>query len=572
MCPHDGLVRRRPLRPLRPIVLASLLIAAAPLVLASAQTPPPSPSATPGGDTFGIDLASPQHPTGTAASPSAVALGGIGWVRIVADWAVLAPTRGAYRWTPLDAAIRQAAAAKTHVVLLLQGTPRWAAMTPDAPASVWSRQPPQRLADWAAFVTSITLRYGSRVAAWQVEPSLDLADFRGTAQDYVAMLHVVRTAARRANPGALVVAASPGGFDLPYMQTMLTKNGGDFDAIMLYPRGRRPDEALEALSTIHARILTDARHQLWMYGRQDWGAPVQLAALGLAEGVTREFWPALDPSMLTAMRYLGGARYVGPLDRGPGIVALMFEKGDTPTVVAWTTGEPQPVAIPTIGPAAVVGASGQPALVAPGEAGKITVGPGPVFVTNPDRALVDEAARAAAQGPLTAVVDPAHDFSHADAVSAQLGPTDDEHGLYNQRLRALPSGGIIPVTVDGSPAVRTDASTEAVYVYFMLDNTFAYFNNGRYDFVVTVEAHRASAAQLVGFNLMYDSMTGYRFTPWQWVDAGSGWATYTFRITDADFSKTWGWDFAINGAGDRKENLVVRSVSVQRVAAGVPAH
>jgi hypothetical protein len=553
-------------------MLASLLIAAAPFAFASAQTPPRPSSSTAPGDTFGIDLASPQHPSGTAASPSTVALGGIGWVRIVADWAVLAPTRGAYLWTPLDAAIRQAAAAKTHVVLLLQGTPRWAAMTPDAPASVWSRQPPQRVADWAAFVTSITQRYGSRVAAWQVEPSLDLADFRGTTQDYVAMLHVVRTAVTRADPGALVVAASPGGFDLPYVQMMLTRNGGDFDAIMLYPRGRRPAEALQALSTIHTRILTDAHHQLWMYGRQEWGAPVQLAALGVAEGVTREFWPALDPPVLTAMRYLAGARYVGPLDRGPGIVALMFEKGGAPAVVAWTAGEPQAVAIPTIGPAAVVTASGQPALVAPGEAGKITVGPDPVWVTNPDRALVDEAARAAAQGPLTMAVDPAHDFSRADAVSAQLGATDDEHGLYNQRLRALPSGAVVPVTVDGSPAVRTDASTEAVYVYFVVDGTFAYFDNGRYDFVVTVEAHRASAAQLVGFNLMYDSMTGYRFTPWQWVDAGSGWATYTFRVTDADFSKTWGWDFAINGAGDRKENLVVRSVSVQRVAAGAPAH
>src|SRR5579884_1728218 len=152
-------------------MLASLLIAAAPFAFASAQTPPRSSSPAAPGDTFGIDLASPQHPSGTAASPSTVALGGIGWVRIVADWAVLAPSRGAYLWTPLDAAIRQAAAAKTHVVLLLQGTPRWAAMTPDAPASVWSRQPPQRVADWAAFVTAITQRYGSRVAAWQVEPS-----------------------------------------------------------------------------------------------------------------------------------------------------------------------------------------------------------------------------------------------------------------------------------------------------------------------------------------------------------------------------------------------------------------
>jgi len=107
-----------------------------------------------------------------------------------------------------------------------------------------------------------------------------------------------------------------------------------------------------------------------------------------------------------------------------------------------------------------------------------------------------------------------------------------------------------------------------VYVYFNVDDTFAYFVDGRYDLVVTLQVHRASAAQRVGFNLMYDSMTGYRFSPWQWVDAGDGWATYTVRLTDAAFAKTWGWDFAVNAAGDQKEPLVVRSVSVARLPPG----
>ena len=78
--------------------------------------------------------------------------------------------------------------------------------------------------------------------------------------------------------------------------------------------------------------------------------------------------------------------------------------------------------------------------------------------------------------------------------------------------------------------------------------------------------HRASTAQRVGFNLLYDSMSGYRFTPWQWVDAGDGWATYTVRLTDAAFAHTWGWDFAVNAGGDRREPLVVRSVTVTRLA------
>jgi hypothetical protein len=188
-----------------------------------------------------------------------------------------------------------------------------------------------------------------------------------------------------------------------------------------------------------------------------------------------------------------------------------------------------------------------------------------VFVAAPAAAVVDEAAKTLAAGPLRIPRDPAHDFSKADSVSATLGATNQERGLYNQQLRGLRSGAVVPVTVDGVSAVRTDQSTDAVYVRFTIDDSYAYFVDGRYDYVITIEVHRAGGPQRVGFNLLYDSMSGYRFSPWQWVDAGDGWASYTVRVSDASFSKTWGWDFAINGAGDKKENLVVHSVTVTRV-------
>ena len=61
-------------------------------------------------------------------------------------------------------------------------------------------------------------------------------------------------------------------------------------------------------------------------------------------------------------------------------------------------------------------------------------------------------------------------------------------------------------------------------------------------------------------------MSGYRFTPWQWVQVSPGWVSYTVRIGDAAFANTWGWDFAINAAGNRTEELVIRSVTVRKVA------
>lgn len=534
------------------------------------STPAASPAVS---NAFGVDVATPQGP-GSALNSTTIALVGVGWVRIAADWSALEPAQGKFAWASLDAAIRQAAAAGAHVVVMLENTPRWAALTPDAPPLVWSHQPPKHLAHWTAFVKAAATRYRGRVAAWQIEPSLDLTAFRGTSTDYREMLHAARGAVRAVDPEALVVAASPGGLDLPYLKAMVSRAADDFDAVMLYPRGRTPEELLEALGVIRSRILTGTRHQLWLTALPGWGAEPRMAVAALAGGVSREFWPALDPQLSTVIRLLGRSRLVGPINRGPGVYAYVFASERASVAVAWSAGPTQSVRLATAGAPTAIGPTGQLVPPGPPAAGSdeptLPVGPDPVFVTNPAPAVVEEATRTAQQGPFQVPRDPDHDFSKAESVSATLGATNTERGLYNQRLRALPSGAVVPVAVDGAEAVRTDQPKDAVYVYFDVDHSFLFYNDGRYDLLITIEVHQASAPERVGFNVFYDSMTGYRFTRWQWIDAGQGWAKYTVRITDASFSSTWGWDFAVNGAGDKKENLVVRAVTVRKVRAGSP--
>ena len=508
-----------------------------------------SASAAPGtGDAFGLDLPQPDAP------PE-----GVTWGRATADWAAIEPARGTFVWTELDAQVHAAGTAHLHLLVLLEHMPQWAALEPTAPQAVWLHQPPKEIADWALFVHAIVHRYLGRVSAWQVEPSLDLVDFRGTTADYREMLHVVRQESQHADSQALVVAASPGGLDLPYTKTMLTAAGGDFDAMMLYPHGRRPAELLEALGIMRTRLLSGGSHQLWLDGTGS-VEPGQIAAAALAGGVVREFWPRLDPGVATAIRMLGGARFVGAVDRGPEIALFVFEKAAGSLAVAWAESGTHEVPIATTGAPALIGATGQP--IAPsGAAGVVSLGAAPVFIHKPRPLARPRRGRRAAAGPPLIPIAPDRDFAKAPEVSAQLAAVNVEHGLYNQMFRTLPAGAVFPVTVDGIDAVRTNPSTNAVYLYFDVADTYAYFDDGRYDLLITVQVHRASAAQLVGFNLLYDSMTGYRFTPWQWVDAGAGWATYTARLTDAAFAHTWGWDFAINGAGDQKEPLVVRSVT-----------
>lgn len=167
--------------------------------------------------------------------------------------------------------------------------------------------------------------------------------------------------------------------------------------------------------------------------------------------------------------------------------------------------------------------------------------------------------------PLLPVVGPDRDYSRSPEVYARLGSVGDERGLYNAPYRSRPNGAVEPVEIGGVEAVQTSAARRVTYVYFDVDDTFMYFSEGRVPVEIVVEVRGAGAPQRVGFNLLYDSTGGYRFTPWQWVDAHDGWVRYTVRLPDASMANTWGWDFAINTSGNRSEDLVVRSVTVRKL-------
>jgi hypothetical protein len=551
---------------------AVLILALHPLH--SLAQPPAAGRAPASSIAFGIDL-------NVDGDPAAAAQEGMKWVRIPADWSLLEPTRGTYAWAPLDAAIKRATDAGVRIVLILTHTPKWAALDQTAPESVWRHQPPRNVADWQRFVDAAAARYRGRIAAWQVQRLIDFVEFRGTFQDYIEILHAARLAVRQADPQALVVAASAPGLDLSYVKALFG-HSGDFDALMLAPRGRTAEQVLEALAVIRSRLVTDAQHQVWL-GDADPGTAatspddsgdqmVRLAAAGLAGGVSRQFWsgrqasPSLAPARGTINRLLEGTQIVGWLPRGASVYAFVMNGGPAPVAIMWTTGEDQIVPVGSDGALKITTTAG--ATAAPSSRdGKpaVSVGKSPVFVQGVAAAVLDEASRSAQQGPFQIPRDSAHDFARAENVSVTLGAVNSEHGLYNQRFRALPAGALVPVTVDGVDAVRTEPAKDAVYVYLDVDHSYAYFVDGREELLVTVEVHRAKTANQVGFNILYDSITGYRFTSWQWIEPGTGWAKYAVRLTDASFSSAWGWDLAVNGAGDKKEPLVVRSITVQKV-------
>ncbi len=103
-----------------------------------------------------------------------------------------------------------------------------------------------------------------------------------------------------------------------------------------------------------------------------------------------------------------------------------------------------------------------------------------------------------------------------------------------------------------------------------MDDAWLYFDRGKTRLAITVECEGSwMGEKKLGFNLLYDSTTGYRFTPWQWVDPGYGWHSYRVILDDVNFANRDGWDFRINAKGS-KHDLWVCSVTVEKLPAESP--
>lgn len=523
----------------------------------------------------------PPVPLGFLAAEGAdfAALRGAGGsaVKLVADWSFLEPEAGQFEWDALDEAVAAARTAGLRVVLVLAYTPRWASMAtgPElTDPSTYSRQPPKRLADWEKFVSAIVTRYRSSVKDWQIWTSLGLPQFRGTVAEYLALLRAARARSRAIDPGSRTLLAGPHGIDLPFLRRALLEAPEAFDGIVISPGALQPEAIMRPLGVLRDRLLTKTVKRLWIEwdprsvgDRATWRWQlVKVEAIARVFGIEQVFWtadglPSIQSVLQLLATHLGRKPFLGYLVRERAI-ALVFGDAD-PAAVAWSPvgeavltldGDNIEVHTPVGGARDVTVAGGQ---------ARLTVAMEPIVIRGLGSSTVTEA-RQTLQARGMPVPPTGWDYSQADEISTTLGRQNVEVGLYNMPYRHRASGGVEPVEIDGTEAVRTRVEREAVYVYFDVDDSFAFFVDGRFAIDIAVEVRAASAAQQLGFNVYYDSMTGYRFTPWRWVETGTGWVTYTARLPDPAFANTWGWDFAINAAGNRKEDLVVRRVSVRK--------
>jgi hypothetical protein len=118
------------------------------------------------------------------------------------------------------------------------------------------------------------------------------------------------------------------------------------------------------------------------------------------------------------------------------------------------------------------------------------------------------------------------------------------------------SSGIFQLRRDNTPVVKfADGSTGIIVqgdithpVSFYIHPSFAKFSTKEYYVRATV---RRFSAGNVGMNLLYEIADSQGRSPyintgkWGGATKDDGWQTISWHITDACFSKMWGYDFAL---------------------------
>jgi hypothetical protein len=151
---------------------------------------------------------------------------GVESVRTVFSWAEAQPEAGtAPSFARTDEVVASAAASGIQLLPIVMYAPRWARRSAGSPAS-----PPERPADYGAFLQQLVGRYGPRGSFWAEHPELPKRPLRRWQiwnephlqyqwtvhrgepaqfpRGYVALLRAARTALRRSDRGARLVLSA----------------------------------------------------------------------------------------------------------------------------------------------------------------------------------------------------------------------------------------------------------------------------------------------------------------------------------------------------------------------------
>lgn len=143
------------------------------------------------------------------------------------------------------------------------------------------------------------------------------------------------------------------------------------------------------------------------------------------------------------------------------------------------------------------------------------------------------------------------DFSRATTISYTAA--DGDAGLH-------PLGAGKLIDIDGEPARD---SSERPAQAFTVDPNFLSYDPAPIEVTAVLRRNGATAA---GFNLKYESASGYKSTGgWHAIPGDDKWYEKAWTITDDQFVGKWGFNFAFDSDSTQNSGYSIKSVTVKKL-------
>jgi len=530
---------------------------------------------------------------------------GVSMVRLFPEWAGIQPEKGRWDWASADALVDSARKNDIQLAGVLAFLTPWASSAPNDPdhGARTRTFPIKNIQYWRDFVRESAARYKNDITYWEVYNEFNSTTFarNATPAHYAELIKESDLEVKKANPNAKI-GIGCADVDLSFLENVIRSGAsGHFDFLAVHPYSLM-DAALAGRESVFLGLGDNLRKLLKKTGQRDnielWvteigttatnsaesedrqaAALVKAYTMCLAQGIRKVFWfegrgPnygngsfgilrqdwSKRPAFLALQTMTGlvdsDPESLGWLDLSPGTFGFVLEGKPDPVLVLWAA-EDKGKSVIFEGPVTVTALDGTKEPKEAGSAVELTRTP--VFVTGLPEALVARA-RANAAKPFPWI----KDFSENEIASVQMGASNVENGVVQIAGEDGDHNTVVEL-VDGVYARRTDKANRNNYMNFDVSDSYAAIGDKGLE--ITVVARRSDPAKAAGFVLCYESVTGYHESK-NGVVLGPepAWKEYVFKVDDANFGNSWGWNFRLDVSGSLSD-VLVKEVRVKRVGA-----
>ena len=512
-----------------------------------------------------------------------MAKAGIRWIRGFPTFNVIEPAQGKFDWSSVDAMIATAAKNNMTISGLFFYNAPWINSKGDS-------LPIENLPAWSDYVSKVVEHSKGSVKYWEVWNETPNFIGKGTAADYGRTVVAAYDAAKAADP-TCQVGLSIQSQNVNWIEQTIEAGAKDhFDFIAVHPYeslGAVESDGWEAefmsiVPTIRKMLARrnprKADVPIWFTeigrdaGKDEKSQATSLVkayTLSLAQGVTRINWfegkdgdsgpmgllrgdgtprPAYN-AMSNLTRYLGpNPRYIGWVLLKDTHYAFVFEGASGRVMTTWA----RP------GTTRVVSFGSRVRMVDPlsgvetaAEDGSLTSAP--ILIVGVPPALVTRAVASKSE-PFPW----GGNFTGAKSVSVTMGSPNHEQGLHH-----LFSGA-----TSRAVKIRGDLCRDCSFgasQTFTVDPNFQSYTAET--ITITAVVRRQTAKENAGFNLKYESTTGWKGADsWYTIPDDASWHTKTWTITDPQFVGKWGFNFAFDSDGTQFSKYQIKSVTVAKDA------